>query len=70
MIQDVDPQVLAAAVSLLIGAVDAIRRYRKDEKVRLSQLPLLELRALARFFRRTFFTVDKPDKPSLSPTRR
>lgn len=64
MIENVDPKVLAAGASFLVGAFDAFRRYRKHEKVQLSKLPLVELRALAKLLRKQFFTIEKPPHDS------
>lgn len=65
MIQQIDPKLIAAGVAFLIALADGIRRYRDDDKIKLSQLPLVELRALLRFVRRKFFTIDKPNHASI-----
>ena len=65
MIQDIDPELLAAGIAFALLSIDALRRYRNDERIRLYQLPWVEFRALFEFARKTLFTIDKPDSPSV-----
>jgi len=64
MIQELNPQTVAAGVTFLLGVFDALRRYRRDGDIKLHQLPWIEFRALFELGRRAFFTIDKPDHPS------
>lgn len=58
------PKLVAAAVTLLLGLADALRRYRRDGDLRLYQLPWIEFRALFEYGRQMLFTIEKPDHPS------
>ncbi len=64
MLSQIDPKLIAAAVSFLVGVADALRRYRRDGDLKLRQLPLVELRAIAGYLRRRFFTIAKPSASS------
>jgi len=64
MITRLNPELLALAVPFVLLTLDAIRRYLKDEEVKMHQLPWLEFRALFEYGRKALFTIDRPDHPS------
>ncbi|MFB1066488.1 hypothetical protein [Natrinema sp. H-ect4] len=59
-----NPELVATAVTLLLGIIDALRRYRKDETLRLHELPLVEIRAVFEAIRKRLCTISKPDHES------
>ncbi len=63
---EANQQTVAAGVSLLVGLLTAYRRYQRTGHITLSRLPWRAFRRLVFEFRRTFFTVAKPDKPSFT----
>ena len=64
MIQHVDPTVLAAGIGVLIALIEAARRFQMTGTIPLSQLPWTAKRQLFYWWRKSWFTVDKPDNPS------
>ena len=64
MIQQVDPKVLAAGVTFVIALLEAARRFQQTGKIPIRQLPWTAKRQLFYWWRKSWFTVDKPDHPS------
>lgn len=66
---DVNAELIAAAVSLLVGSVAAYRRYRRTGELSLSRLPWRAIRRLLYEGRKLWFTVEKPDAESFTADR-
>ena len=64
MIQEVDPKLLAAGVTFLIAIIEAARRFQATGKIPLTELPWQTKRQLFYWWRKSWFTIDKPDHPS------
>lgn len=61
-----NPELIAAGIALLIALADAARRYKDADDIPLYALPFAEIRALADALRHHFFTIDRPDHPTIT----
>lgn len=63
-LENIDPELAAAIVTALIGLIESARRFQATGKIPYTKLPWAAKREIFRWFRRSYFTKDKPDHPS------
>lgn len=64
VLSSIDPELITILLSLLVGGVEGARRFRDTGKIPYRQLPWEAKRQLLMWFRKSYFTKDKPDAPS------
>lgn len=69
VLSSIDPDLAITIIMLAMGMVESARRFRETGKIPYRELPWAAKRELFRWFRQSYFTVDKPDGPSFTVDR-
>ncbi|WP_126665220.1 hypothetical protein [Haloterrigena salifodinae] len=64
LVNSIDPQLAVALLMLIGGMIKSARSFRDNGKIPLKKLPWAAKRELARWVRRNYGTVAKPNHPS------
>lgn len=69
VLSSIDPDLAITIIMLSVGMVESARRFRETGKIPYRELPWAAKRELFRWFRKSYFTVDKPDAPYFTVDR-